>query len=151
MGLEVAAGIAVASSVGGAATGQLSQRAQRRQDQIRQRRERIQRIREARIRRAQIENNAAASGAQGSSGAIGGASSISSQLGGEISFLDQIDRQNSRIQSFNSIGSTLNTVGGLAQFTARDFAQQANIRTVGDAAGTPEASRERTLLQQLFG
>lgn len=64
-------------------------RLQQKQADISNQRNRVRSIREARIKRGQIAAGAQNAGVSGSSGAIGGASSISSQLTSNLGFGDQ--------------------------------------------------------------
>lgn len=101
-------------------------RARKAQDRIRQikeARERRRAIREARMQRAKVEQGAVASGAQGSSSVTTGVGSITSQLGANLSFLDQVGalqqqtsifqsaaaKHQSRAQDFQEFGQLVRT------------------------------------------
>lgn len=56
-----------------------------------------QEVRKARIAQASMVNTAASTGGMGGSGLAGGMSSVSSQLGGNLSFMENIARENSVI------------------------------------------------------
>lgn len=90
-------------------------------EEARAKRERAQQIREARIKRAAIVASAEASGASETSAAVGGAGSVQSQLGSNLSFLDfQTSKQREVNTALNSAASnrsranTFNAIGGLS-------------------------------------
>ena len=91
--MGVVAAIAAVTAVVGTGLSVASQRAaarkQRRLAQIRNRREQISQIRQARQLRGRALNVAAQTGAAGGSATAGAVGSVSSQLGGNLSFLDQ--------------------------------------------------------------
>lgn len=64
-----------------------------------------QAIRQARLAQGAMINTAAQTGGVGGSGVAGGVSSVASQLGGNLSFMDSVAREN------NVILSTQNTMG----------------------------------------
>jgi hypothetical protein len=72
-----------------AAAAQEANQIQRQQMQLEQNREKRETIRAARIARGRAINAAANQGSMDSSGAVGGTSSIGSQLNYNLSFLDQ--------------------------------------------------------------
>lgn len=63
-----------------------------------------QAVRQARLAQGAMVNQAALTGGMGSTGLMGGLSSVSSQLSGNLSFMDAVAREN------NVIASTQNTI-----------------------------------------
>jgi len=78
-----------------------AQRTQQRIADIKASRERRKQVAQARQARAQIESQAGAAGIAGSSGAIGAESSVQSQLGSNLSFLDQVQSLSQQTSIFN--------------------------------------------------
>ena len=124
-----AGGLAATAAVGGiyqgrqAAQAQKKQAAlQKRQADLRNQRQRRQAVRAARIRRAEVVAGGEAAGVDQTSSAVaGGAGSVTSQLGANLSFLDQ--SQNIQ-QSIFAAGSAAASAG----------ASQAAFATVGGIA-----------------
>lgn len=82
-----------------------AERARKAQDRIRQIKEARQRraaIREARLQRAQLQQGAVTAGAQGSSSVVTGVGGITSQLGANLSFLDQVGELQQQASLFQS-------------------------------------------------
>lgn len=108
---------------------------QRKQNDLAAARQRRDAIRQARVARAQAQNAAASQGVMDSSGNIGGLGSIQSQLGDNLSFLDQYNR-------FSDMGSEAlgraNVYGQRAQLaqTVGNFAMSvfSNADVIGNTA-----------------
>lgn len=84
-------------------------------------------VRQSRIAYANAKNNATNQGASGSSGAEGGQSSIISQLGGNLSFLDKYTDFSNKASTgllFAGIG------GGVEKLGSNIFANQDRVRRV---------------------
>jgi len=64
--------------------------AQRKSADVKAYRERVRAIREARVRRATVQAQASQGGVAQSSGAMGAVSSVSAQLGSNLSFVDRV-------------------------------------------------------------
>lgn len=77
-------------------------------------REKRRQIREARVRRAIVANTAPQIGAEGSSAASQATSSVQTQLGTNLSFLDQSFARSEKIFKAQSRISTLEGIGGAA-------------------------------------
>lgn len=104
-------------------------------------RERLARIREARIRRGQIEASAAATGAIESSGYAGAVSSVQSQLGANLSFLDKIQGLSQQASIFEMQAATAKgrsaTYGAYAQLAQQGASFSADWqRTFGKPKGS---------------
>lgn len=96
---------------------------QRQQMALEQNREKRETIRAARMARGAAVNTAAVQGVSDSSGAIGGQSSIGSQLNYNISFLDQqgamADQASAALGRARMFESRANMYSGLASLTWR--------------------------------
>jgi len=79
-----------------------SLREQQRIAEIKNQQEIRQQVRQERIKRATVLQSAENVGAAGSSGALGGADSVTSQAAGNISFLDQIGAASARSNIFEN-------------------------------------------------
>lgn len=88
-------------------------RASERQQQLQARRSQRQAIREAQIRQAQLKSQATALGAAGGSGAAGGISSLSSQLGGSLGYASQQSGLSSQITMASQRAETFGAIAGL--------------------------------------
>lgn len=119
--MALVAGIAAGVAVLGTALSVQGQRAaarrQRRLAEVRQRREQIQQIRQARRLRAQAINVGTQTGGAGSAALQGATGSITSQLGGNLTFLDTttnlqigINRALARAQTFGALADFSSTV-----------------------------------------
>lgn len=122
--------IAGAGTVGSISETRKAGKAAERQAQAEQRRAEIQNIRsvrqnirEARLAQASLINQGAISGTMGSTGVMGGLSSVSAQLGGNLNYISQIAEENTNI--FNAA-----LAGAKAQTNATIFGQ------VGQLAGS---------------
>ena len=100
------------------------QREQGRADTIRAKR---RQIREARVRREQAANVAAQTGAQGSSSVVQNEGSIQSQLGSNLSFLDQTAARSERIFDAQSDVAGHQLAAGIAT-TGASFASKVAVR-----------------------
>lgn len=124
----ISAGTSVASAVGqyrsgqeAAAAQEKAQEAQSRATQVSAQRERLQALREARIKRAQIQSLAGVQGV-GGSGVQGAVSSIGSQLGANIGYMNvqegfaqQASQANIQASQAMAEGATWQAIGGLAK------------------------------------
>lgn len=88
-------------------------RLQQQQQRVNTRRSRMEAIRRAQLARAQAVASAAASGAQGSSTAIGGQSSVSSQTGTDFGFSTQMSGLSQGISDASSQAATWGAVANL--------------------------------------
>lgn len=88
-------------------------------------RERQQQVRDAVRKRAVIANNAAVQGVGQSSASLGGQSSVASELGGNINYLNQTEQLNLNIGNFNtqatSAGNRAAVYGGVADLGMTAF------------------------------
>ena len=108
-----------------------AQQAQQRIQEVKAARERRKQVREAQVAQAQVEAGAQASGVTQTSAAVGGAGSIQTQLGSNLSFLDQVGELtqqtsifNQRAASASSRAATSQAVAGLGLQGASIFAAQ---------------------------
>lgn len=120
---------------------------QERLDTISARRERLSAIRETRIKRASMEARGEALGVSGSSGVLGGVSSLESQLGSNIAFSEttaafgQSIGQNmlnaSRIQTQNTIDAAQSSANiGMAKAVGSIAGSMADYSALGGATNT---------------
>lgn len=142
MGIEVAL---LAVAIGATATSYSQSRkaasAARQQSQIQQRmadmkaaRERRDAVRQARIARAEIEQLGASTGTSGSSGVAGGVGSVQSQLGYNLSFLDNM-------QSMS---------GQASIFAQKQITAETNAQTASSIASTAWGSGGSTAASTIF-
>lgn len=139
----VAAGVGVAATVAGTVASIKSQkeqrkaaRAQARIAELQRSRERRDTIRRARIARAQIENQVGSAGLLASSTATGGTGSIQSQLGSNLSFLDQAGSLNAQSNRSLERAAGLQTQAGIFQGVSdisSGFIGESPFRTIGRA------------------
>jgi len=140
----IAAGAMVGSSIGQAQAAQQGARAQQQaanQQQVAyqadQRRAEVQNIRAvrqniraARLAQASMTNVAAQTGGMGSSALAGGTASVGSQLAGNLSYMQDIARENTAIAN-----AQIASAGFQAQ-AARAAGRGAVYGAIGDVAGT---------------
>lgn len=132
---SIALGITAATSVGsavsqrrGAREARRANRADQRRADIANARERRAIVRSARVARAQVEAQGAVSGLTGSSAVAGSTANIQSQLGENLSFLDQnqqlsaaASRANAAAASWMSRAGTFGVLGQLAEAGGAQF------------------------------
>lgn len=101
---EIAIGLAVVSGVGQIDQARRTRKAGKAQAEAERRRADIenvyktrQAIRQARLAQGSMVNTAAQTGGMGGSGLAGGVSSVSSQLGGNLSFMESVAAENNVI------------------------------------------------------
>jgi hypothetical protein len=106
VGATIAAGAAVvgtAAQIQGqrksAKAQEQSFRAEQRRDEVQNIRSVRQQIRQARLARSQMTNVAAQTGGMGSSGLLGGTSSVGSQLAGNLGYMSNIAAENTAISN----------------------------------------------------
>ncbi len=87
-------------------------------------------LREAALRRGQVTNVAGLTGTLGSSGAEGAVSSIATQVGTNLSFLDQTFGRSENISAFLSRAASKERLAQTAQQVS-SFAMSAGGQTVG--------------------
>jgi hypothetical protein len=140
----IAAGAMVGSSIAGAQAAQQGARAQQaaaQQQQVAfqadQRRAEVQnirnvrsQIRSARLAAGSMTNIAAQTGGMGSSALAGGTASVGSQLSGNLSYMQDIARENTAISN-----AQIASAGFQAQ-AARAAGRAAVYGAIGDVAGT---------------
>ena len=96
--------------------------AEQRRAEIANARERRQQVRNARVQRASLESQAALTGVVGSSGVEGAAANIQTQLGDNLSFLDQ--------------NAALSQEASIANQQAQDYSSRAaGYAALGEVAG----------------
>lgn len=105
--------------------------AQRAQDNLRAARERKEAIRAARASRGMAQQAAVNQGAEGSSVSLGGLGSIDSQLGSNLSFLDQFnslsDQASVSLGKANQHGANAQTASAVAGFGMTVFSNSQGI------------------------
>lgn len=131
----IAAGLAIGSSLLGARSARRAAGAQREANELQrqsmsleQARQRRETIRAARMARGRAVTSAARQGVMDSSGAQGGMASIQSQLGYNLSFLDQQERINDqasaalgRARMFEGRAQTFGALANLGWTSAQFF------------------------------
>ena len=149
--------IEAVGAIGGLATGVKSlsaaHKAAKRQqtlNRIKQKQETIQQIREARIRRAAVVAAGYDQGVGTSSGVVGGASSVESQLSGNLSFLDQVGNLQA---SIGKAASTANLYAGISDLfgaVGKTAAKADTAYTTQAAAGIPKDQQTSGTFFDLF-
>lgn len=109
----VGAAAAVVGTVQQGRQAKKAQKAQERQQEVASRRERMQAIRAAQMQRASAMMSAIGAGSSDSSGAAGGIGSISSQLGTELSFGNQMTGLSKEISGASGKASMWGGIAGL--------------------------------------
>lgn len=89
-------------------------RAEQRQRDIETARSRVSQVREARIKRSKIVAASQAAGGAGGTGEAGAISSLRSQLGANLSFIDQTQQLSRQINIFRQQAATVQAVGTIA-------------------------------------
>lgn len=118
----VAAGVGVAGTAVGIHKSREAAEDQRKAQDVQQRiadveaqRKRALALRQARIQRARIENVAAQTGSEGSSGAIGATQSISTQTNANLSFLDVTSQLANQATAYNRSAANKQSQAATAQ------------------------------------
>lgn len=148
MGIEVilaatavaATGASVYSSQQAAGANRKSMRLQRRQQALQEAKQKRDIIRQGRIAAATATANAENQGASGSSAALGGVGSIRSQVGSNLSFLDQYGRLSDQITGQNisaaNYGAQAQLFGDIANLAWMGAGQGPQIRSAYGKAKT---------------
>jgi len=125
----IAATAFVASTALSVAAQRSAARKQRRLLEVKQRRAQISQIREGRRLRAQAINIGAQTGGAGGSGLAGAVGSITSQLAGNLTFLDVTG--NLQVGITRSLAAA-QTFGAIANFSSAAFSGAGGIEAIGE-------------------